>query len=321
MTHLPFGPDRRTPPGRLMMLLASLVVLGCSSAAPVPSQPTVAATSGTFNQKQVDDLLADNSLESLTALLLANSAGPPPKAMGCLHAWRSAEIADPRTAGIINRASQLESSGANYIVAPGTVRSTLPDRHSLNPQADVVYIFHPNGKYVGKIGGEFAADNLNGDQVLITDLGGKQVWFAVVTRFETSGEFEQFSRVFRLAESLPLLVAFRHQANDFDLPLFRGEQTISFEKPFIRFMGRGKTLQPPHLGTDSEGKPAVPELVWNQAEETFEGPASLTYRDQPVFQVDVQASPGFKEHSVRQWSASVLAVLEKVRASQQQKAE
>ena len=69
------------------------------------------------------------------------------------------------------------------------------------------------------------------------------------------------------------------------------------------------------VGVDQDRESAIPGLVWIVKTRIFEGPSSLKYRGEPVFQIDLDSSSGFRVHSTREWSDSMKAAMERIRDS------
>lgn len=283
---------------RFVFLLAILGVVGCSD------QPEYRPTGSKRStpkarSRTIGDLLLENpTLHSLSKLVpeaklerIGNAT------IGCRSAWRHSKSEDE---GIVNRMCRIKSFDSNYIITPISVsRKFRPGGEDAVSGAmmcytDMVVVVNDEGGFIGKVGGAWAPDEMNGDVAAITNLGSPENWFVMTTRFEKNKGFDQETNVYMVKDGLPRAVRILHHANNMWLTL-KPEELRESEYSVIGFSGKERVMHDDAQGIGADGKRYSPELLWIPEEGKFVGPSSLHYNGQDIFLVDILNSEKYRQ--------------------------
>lgn len=263
--------------------------------------------SGLKQRELIERLLADKSVATLVDLLHSQSSTVPiVRRIEATHPWGNIDVQDPIGAGFVNGISRVNSAGNQYVIATAAVGNGGDQFKSGSHGA--VCVFKDTGELVGTIEAGGKKRGLE-SEIIVTNLGSEKDWFALVTRYEADRGFDVTTEIYRINSSLTLLATVLHWTNDVSLPILRGKGYAPLEcepspigRPYILMMGQRKSLRPPQIGIDQDGFQAIPEIAWVESEEVLVGPSTLKYNGSPVFEIDMEHSPGFQARSTPDWS-------------------
>lgn len=178
--------------------------------------------------------------------------------------------------------------GAYYVV----IASRTHPRHIRGASAlpQVAIAFDETGRILATMGGEVSTDGSSGDSVELLDLGSKNSWFVLVSRFERHGIFPEQSDVYLVRDKFPRAI----RAYEFKLAY-----TTKFEgaalhgQPFIAFIKKADVI-PSEMGIGRDGKNYPLPIYWDVAKGKFRGPSHIKLHDVDYFDIVIAESHAFE---------------------------
>jgi len=176
--------------------------------------------------------------------------------------------------------------------SPPGLRQQLGKGHSNDWMLaySVAFFFDAQGRLVEKVGGGVATDGINGDDVWLTPLGTADQWFAMVRRFEKQPPYDCQTEVRVIEPELPTAFVVHHFPNS---TAFTGDP--SEDGSYFMFFGLPNGTKMPNnaSGIGRDGRIYAPKIAWDSTKRVFVGPAQVSYKGQPSFQIDVDRSTRF----------------------------
>jgi hypothetical protein len=178
--------------------------------------------------------------------------------------------------------------GAYYIV----IASRTHPRHIRGASAlpQVAIAFDETGRILATMGGEVSTDGSSGDSVELLDLGSKNSWFVLVSRFERHGIFPEQSDVYIVRDQFPRAI----RAYEFKLAYSaKFEGAALHGQPFIAFIKKADVI-PSEMGIGRDGKNYPLPIYWDVTKGKFRGPSHIKLHDVDYFDIVIAESHAFE---------------------------
>lgn len=247
------------------------------------NQPKPAGNSTDQRRKALDSLRDAPSPLGLQALLLVNGQGPVEVEKIGNSMW-----------GLQAITAFLNDDGER-IAVPARIIGTLPPRvtdPAMTPKTDAVFIFDEVGNLTNQLGGTFAADKVNGDAAMLTQLGTSDGLFVFIMRIEPVHGCEVISEVHTLKPNIKRAVRVFHFLNDPAITNSHADVKLT-QGAGIGFRGKGKRLELYSEGTGADGRQHSNWIKYDEMTSRFHGASKLTTNDETVFEVDLPRSGAF----------------------------
>jgi hypothetical protein len=190
----------------------------------------------------------------------------------------------------------VRSCGREFTVAEVTravnTRIGGPTGPTFDVQSKAVVVFDVNGKLLKQIGGDIAADGMNGDRAQVLTFGTTSAWFIWLRQHEPQGPFVTLSRVYLLKDGVQPAVCVRHYRSD-DAYTTTKEMTRHYG-PFFSFRGKDRQLKDTMVGKGADGGEYNSLLVWDSAKFVFRGASRIVFKEVPIYEVDLDKSQAFE---------------------------
>ena len=264
---------------------------GCGGGATVAPPPVanalVPGPPASTKSEELVRMVADTKSDAALKLLMTNNGLKVPNAfdLKSIVSWGDGPA---ETVGVVTKPERIKSQGKTYLVA------SLVDQEG-GPYVEHngrVVIFREDGTVLKEFG-QGGSEAKHGDSAEVVSLGTSDTWFVHVTHKKKKPPFDELSDYYLIADNCPHLLQVWHRDSAVGFSRTPGEAKV-FGESFLLFFDPKNTQATGGNGVDPEGKEQAPRLRWDPKERVFRGPVAIRQGMNPLYEVVVEESHGFK---------------------------